>query len=347
MDQFFFKYDKEFKLESGEKLDGFTLEYSTFGKLNKTKSNVVWVCHALTGSSEVDVWWKGLFGEGCLFNPEEHFVICSNILGSCYGTTNPLSINPATHAPYFHSFPKITIRDIVSSLNLLRQFLEIEKIHVLTGGSLGGQQAMEWALKCPDIIENMILISTNARHSPWGIAFNEAQRMAIAADPTWKEEREDAGINGLKAARAVAMLSYRNYETYQTTQLDEDDEKTGDFKASSYQRYQGLKLSQRFNAFTYWILSEAMDSHNIGRGRGGVMNALKQIKAYTQVIGISTDILFPISEQRLIARGIQNVTYEEINSTYGHDGFLVETDQLDKSIRAFFKQKNRKQLLYG
>ena len=345
MEEHIFKTDKILQLESGEVLKGFTLKYCTFGKINEDKSNVIWVSHALTGNANVASWWGGLFGENCLFNPKEHFVICVNVIGSCYGSTGPLSINPETGKPYYHQFPKITIRDIVATLNILREHLNIHKIHTLIGGSLGGQQALEWSVSHPDLFENMILLSSNAKHSPWGIAFNETQRMAIKADPSWKEEKPDAGKEGMKAARAIAMLSYRNYETYEKTQFEEDNNLKDTFRAASYQNYQGEKLAKRFNAYSYWILSEAMDSHNIARGRKSIDEALSKIKAYTQVIGITTDILFPIPEQRMIVRGIKNVTYEEINSTYGHDGFLVEMDQLDKSIRAFYKQKHKKQLI--
>lgn len=347
MQEHLFHYQKELKLESGEILNGFTLKYCTFGKINKDQSNVVWVSHALTGNADVVSWWGGLFGKDCLFNPNNHFVICVNVLGSCYGSTGPLSINPSTSKPFFHSFPKITIRDIVATLDILRCHLKIKKIHTLIGGSLGGQQALEWAVSHPNLFENMILLSSNAKHSPWGIAFNETQRMAIKADPTWKEAHPNAGIEGMKAARAIAMLSYRNYETYEKTQHEDNQELPEIFRAASYQNYQGEKLAKRFNAFSYWVLSEAMDSHNIARNRGSIANALSKIKAYTQVIGITTDVLFPIPEQRLIVRSIKNVTYEEINSTYGHDGFLVEMNQLDKSIRTFYKQKHKKQLIHG
>ncbi|MEN7548533.1 homoserine O-acetyltransferase [Rapidithrix thailandica] len=342
----YFHYDQEFELEKGGTLKGFTLAYYTAGTLNADQSNSVWVCHALTGNAEVEDWWTGLFGEGCLFNAEEHFVICANVLGSCYGSTGPLSMNPETGTPYYHDFPDITIRDIVRSLDLLRQHLQLVRINTLIGGSLGGQQALEWAVQQPELMENLIVIGTNARHSPWGVAFNETQRLAIAADPSWKESKEDAGADGLVAARAIAMLSYRNYETYQKTQYEEDIEKSDDFRASSYQVYQGKKLLNRFNAYSYWTLSKAMDSHNLGRGRGSVEEALKKVKAYTMVIGIVTDVLFPIIEQRFIARHTDNVTYEEINSMYGHDGFLIETEKLTKGIQAFFKQKNRKKLIH-
>lgn len=345
MQEHFYTYTKKFKLELGEELEGLTLSYRTLGSLNEDKSNIIWVCHALTGNAEVSDWWEGLFGPKSIFNPEEHFIICVNVLGSCYGSTGPLSTNPNTNEPYYDTFPQITIRDIIRSFELLRKDLKIKKINTLIGGSLGGQQALEWAVSNPDLMENLIVCATNAKHSPWGIAFNESQRLAIQADPTWGEQKDDAGSRGLIAARSMAMLSYRNYSTYEKTQSESTEDETSDFKASSYQKYQGQKLLSRFNAYSYWTLSRTMDSHNLGRGRTSIENALNSIKAYTQVIGITSDVLFPVSEQRFITQHIPNVTYEEITSLYGHDGFLVETYKLAGAIQSFFKQKDKKKIV--
>jgi homoserine O-acetyltransferase len=331
-----FKYNDTITLESGELLHGFQLNYSTLGKLNADKSNVIWVCHALTANSDVVSWWDGMIGDGALFDPSKHFIICANILASCYGSTGPLDINPQTHKQYFLDFPQITIRDMVQALNILREDLGITKIQTLIGGSLGGQQAMEWAIIHPNLIENLVLLATNAQHSPWGIAFNESQRLAIMADPTWKDEHAEAGRAGLKAARAAALLSYRNYEAYWRTQSDTDIEKTDHYKAQSYQQYQGDKLVSRFNVHSYWYLTKAMDSHHVGRSRGGVENALAQIKAKTLVIGIISDILFPVEEQKRLAELIPNGVYVEIDSFYGHDGFLIETKEIVSIINDFY-----------
>ena len=344
MESYFYNHSQEFKLESGGILENFNLAYCTSGRLNEDKSNVIWVCHPLTKGADVMSWWSGLFGKDCLFNPEEHYIICVNLLGSCHGSTGALSNNPKTKQPYFHDFPFLTIRDIVYTFDVLRNDLGIEKINTLIGGSMGGQLAMEWAVIFPDAIENLVLLSSNAVQSAWGVAFNEAQRMAITADPSWKKSSKKAGVEGLKAARAISMLSYRNYETFQKTQTGTSEKALNDFKAASYLQYKGEEITQNFNAYSYWTLSKAMDSHNIGRGRGGVEKALSKIKAYTQVTGIVSDLLFPIEEQRFLTRHIPNVTYEEFNSTYGHDGFLIEVKQLENSLKAFFKQKERKQI---
>ncbi len=334
-----FHYSQDFELESGAKLPSFQLKYTTLGQLNKDRSNVVWICHALTGSSDFTDWWKDFFTGGSPYDPRDYFIICANALGGCYGSTGPLSLNPVTGKNYFHDFPLITNRDIVQSFDLLRKELGIEKIHTLIGGSLGGQQALEWAIEQPNVFNHLIAVACNAQHSPWGIAFNEAQRMAIEADPTWKENDARAGIEGMKAARAMGMISYRTYETYQETQAEKSADKVDDFRAASYQKYQGQKLANRFNAFTYWAFSKAMDSHNVGRGRGSMVAALEKIKAKTLVVGIESDLLYPLHEQKFLADTIPNATLEVLTSLYGHDGFLVEFDQFKNVVKKFLKNK--------
>src|SRR5690606_12864382 len=328
-----FKYPFQYKLEQGSSLPGFELAYTTYGRLNEDASNVVWICHALTGNSDPCVWWPGLVGEGKLFNPEEHFIVCANILGSCYGSTSPLSVNPLTGSPYYHDFPLITIRDVVGTMDLLREHLGIDKIDICIGGSLGGQQVIEWGIERPEVFRKLVLIATNAIHSPWGIAFNEAQRMAIAADHSWQESDPKAGLAGLKAARSIAMLTYRHYDTYNFSQARDNFDQIDDFRASSYQQYQGEKFIKRFNAFSYWTLTKMMDSHNVGRNRNGLVNALKNVKARTLVIGISSDQLFPTREQHFLQMHIPDSTYQEIDSLYGHDGFLVDYGPLTTIVR--------------
>ena len=337
-----FQYNKTFKLESGKRIRNLEIAYTTYGKINEKRDNVVWVCHALTANSDVFDWWQGLFGDGNLFNPEEHFIICANCIGSAYGTTNPLSKDPSTGLPYYLSFPQFSIRDLVSAHELLAEHLGIEKLFLLIGGSLGGQQAIEWAIKSPKKIDNLVLLATNAQHSPWGIAFNESQRLAISTDRTFYANKPKGGLKGLKAARSIALLSYRAYDTYCSTQMESSFEKIDDFKASSYQNYQGEKLVKRFNAYSYWYLTKAMDSHNVGRGREGITEALNKISAKTLVIGIRNDLLFPIEEQKLIANTISNAKYFEIDSFYGHDGFLIETKTIHQAIESFLYTNNTK-----
>lgn len=332
-----FKSTEPFELESGMQLRELEIGYHTYGTLNKNRDNVVWVCHALTANSDVMDWWKGLFGENDYFNPGEYFIVCANILGSNYGTTNPLSTNPATGQPYYLTYPQYNVRDIVHAHQLLANELGIDDIKILIGGSLGGQQAVEWAIIEPDRIKNLILIATNARHSPWGIAFNESQRLAIAADSTFYSYTPEGGSKGLKAARSIALLSYRGYKTYTVSQQDDNIDISDDHRASSYQNYQGEKLVKRFNAYSYWYLSKAMDSHNVGRDRHGVEKALSKITASTLVIGIKSDVLFPVEEQQYLFRHIPKAAFSEFDSFYGHDGFLIETQTLTNIITSFFK----------
>jgi homoserine O-acetyltransferase len=234
---------------------------------------------------------------------------------------------------------------VVAAFDLLRQDLKLEKIHTLIGGSLGGQQVLEWAILQPKVFQNIIPIACNAVHSPWGIAFNESQRLAIQADQTWKENEPRAGIDGLKAARAIGMISYRQYESFQITQSEKSSDKLDEFRAATYQQYQGDKLANRFNAFTYWTLSKIMDSHNIGRNRESIEQALSGIQANTLVIGIESDFLFPIAEQRRIADNIPDAELEIIQSNYGHDGFLVEFKVMKDIIKHHFKTETLQEVL--
>jgi len=330
------QHQKPFPLACGEVLPSIDIAYCTYGKLNKQKDNVVWICHALTANADALDWWDGLVGEGKIFDPNKYFIVCANTLGSCYGATCPSSINSATGKAYHKDFPLITIQDIVHSHDLLRRHLNIGQINVLIGGSMGGQQVLEWAVQSPDLFNYIIPIATNAKHSPWAIAFNESQRMALEADPTLFTNQPNSGHKGLEAARAIAMLSYRHYITYEESQQDES-EGLENYRAASYQKYQGLKLRKRFEPLAYYALSKAMDSQDVGRGRGGLEKALHTITAKTLVISLDTDILFPPSEQKFIAKHIKDAQYHKIKSQFGHDGFLIEYEQLEQLISDFLK----------
>lgn len=329
-----FEYKEPFLLESGQTLPGITIAYHTYGTLNKDNNNVVWICHHLTANSDAALWWKGVVGEGALFDPAKDFIICANILGSCYGTSGPLSIDPATGKPYYQTFPQVTIRDMVKAHMLLRAYLGITHINLLVGGSMGGYQALEWSLMEKDIIKNLVLLSTSSSESAWGIAVHSAQRLAIEADCTWQNPSPDGGKNGLKAARAIGLISYRNYGILVQKQTDPDKEKTDNYKASSYMIYQGEKLISRFNAYSYWLLTKAMDSHQLVRGRNkNMQEILNGILQRTLIIGIHSDILCPLPEQQFLAGHLPNASLVVIDSAYGHDGFMVESEIVSKHIR--------------
>ena len=325
----YFQYEHSFELEGGEILPGITVAYHTYGRLNADRSNVVWVCHALTANSDVAHWWPGVVGDKGPIHPDRYFIVCANILGSCYGSTGPLSVDPLTDEPYYRSFPVITIRDMVKAHILLRKHLGIDQIHLLMGGSMGGYQALEWCVMEKEVIGRLFLTATSPAESAWGIAVHTAQRLAIEADPSWQSPAPEAGRNGLKAARAIGILTYRNYGIMVRTQTDPDREKLDGFKASSYINYQGEKLAGRFNAYSYWLLTKAMDSHQLARGRGGDLEViLRGIWQKTLLVGVTSDILCPVEEQLFMAAHLPDAELVEIDSAYGHDGFMVEGQKI-------------------
>jgi homoserine O-acetyltransferase len=338
-----FTSNQALQLESGKTLAQLHLAYNSFGKLNAEKNNVVWVFHALTANSNPVEWWPGVVGDNCIINPKQHFIVCVNMPSSCYGSIGPLDINPVTNEPYYHNFPLFTTRDMIKAYQLLKEHLGIGKIYMGIGGSMGGQQLLEWAIEQPELFEYIVPIATNAQHSAWGIAFNKSQRMCIENDPSWKEQHADAGIEGMKTARSLALISYRHYQAYNETQHGVyDDSLPIDeqlFKAETYQQYQGEKLANRFNAFSYWFLSRGMDTHNVGRGRKSVVDALKQIKAKALIISIKSDMLFPVSEQEFLKAHISNSELTIIQSHYGHDGFLLEHEKITQLLKGFLKRE--------
>lgn len=339
-----FQYDSPFILESGITLPGYHLAYTTHGKLNAEKTNVIWIFHALTANSNPLEWWPGLVGDGKYFDPAKYFIICVNKPGSPYGSISPLSTNPATTQPWYHDFPVFTIRDMIRMYQHLKNHLGIQKVHAALGGSTGGMQLLEWAIEEPELFEHIVPIATNARLSPWAIAFNASQRMAIEADTTWLEQRPDAGQKGLAAARSIALLSYRHYNGYDITQARDKAfvalTNNVAFAADNYQRYQGLKLVNRFNAVCYYRLSQSMDSHDVGRNRGGAQKALQRISAKTLVIGIKSDVLYPIAEQEYLKDVIPGASLLSIVSDFGHDGFLLEYEKIETALRKFIEDKS-------
>lgn len=329
-----------FNLERGGRIRDLEIAYSTFGKLNERGDNVIWVCHALTANSDVADWWPNTVTEGGFLDPERWFVVCANIVGSNYGTTGPLSVNPETEEPYFLDFPKITIRDIVRAHILLSEHLNIGDIHAVVGSSLGGFQAMEWALMQPERIKKLVLIATDSHVSPWAAGLNETQRMAIRADKTFGERHSEAGKDGMAAARAIALLSYRGPSGYNLSQRNNAQTPEFAHRVATYQTYQGEKLCKRFNAYSYMTILDTFDSHDIRRGRGeNEKDILAAIKSETACIAIPTDILFPPETMKRLSEGIGKSSYFEITSEFGHDGFLVEHQQLNDILNEFLQKR--------
>ena len=327
-----FHYKNHFKVECGYTFPEIEIAYTTYGTISDKRDNIIWVCHALTADSNVKEWWENSVEEGKFLDPTKYFIICANILSSPYGSTSPSSINPLTGKKYYSDFPLITIRDIVKAHQLLAEHLKIEHVKMIIGSSIGGFQALEWIVDKPDFAETAVLIATGAKAEPWAIAFNESQRMALECDSTFGEHNEDAGYKGMCVARSIAMLSYRGQVAYDLSQMDKEHKIEG-FRAASYQKYQGEKLAKRFNAYSYYRLTQAIDSHDIGRDRGDFANALNNIKARCTIISVSSDILFPTSDHFTLYNRIKNSKLYVIDSNYGHDGFLIENDKLNNIIK--------------
>ena len=338
-----YHYPHPFQLESGETLPALDIAYDVFGKPNEQGDNYVWVCHALTANSDVADWWPHTLDAGCFIDATRYCVVCANILGSCYGTTGPLSENPATGRPWYGSFPRVSVRDMVAAHQLLAAHLGISSVAMLVGSSIGGFQCVEWAVQQPTFARRLVLIATAAKASPWVSAFNASQRMAIETDATWGQPSPQAALQGMGTARSIALLSYRGGKAYCRTQAEPDADGTDgaepapifDRRADSYQRYQGLKLQRRFNAYSYYRLTQAIDSHDVGRQRGGVAAALSRIQSTTLVVAITSDILFPADDHRQLATMIPGARLATITSDFGHDGFLVEHEQLNNIIHQF------------
>ncbi|MDO4320075.1 MAG: homoserine O-acetyltransferase [Bacteroidales bacterium] len=326
-----------FALDLGGTLPGVDIAYHTYGTLSEARDNVVWVCHALTANSDVADWWPHTVVPGGFLDPSRWYVVCANIIGSCYGSTGPMSVNPATRQPWYGDFPRLTMADIARAHALLADALGIGRIAALVGSSVGGFQAVEWAVADPARFGRLVLIATGASASPWTVAIDETQRMAIKADSTWGEPRPDAARDGLAAARAIGLLTYRGPEGYNATQRDPDGLPAGALRRPvTYQRHQGDKLVARFDAYSYVAILDAFDTHDVGRGRGGRSAALARLGMPVCVIGLSTDIIFTPAEMRALADALPHAEYHEIASPLGHDGFLVEHGRLNSIINRFF-----------
>jgi homoserine O-acetyltransferase/O-succinyltransferase len=347
-------------LESGVRLAPVEVEYETHGTLNAGGDNAILVCHALTGSAHVAGyesddpaslgWWDPMIGPGRPLDTDRYFVVCSNFLGGCYGTTGPTSMNPATGKPYGIDFPAVSVRDLVAVQHLLLQRLGVRRLVTVIGGSLGGMQVLEWGAMFPGEVASIIPIATAAQHSPWCIALNEIARQAIMNDPGWQDgayRPDNQPERGLSLARQIAMISYRSGVSFMDRfHRDPASSPSGVelhnhlgvlFQVESYLRYQGLKLVRRFDANTYLSITRTMDGHDIARGRGPLEDALIGITMPALCVGIDSDILYPVEEQKKIADGLPRGVYFEITSPHGHDAFLMEYGQLGAAVSAFLR----------
>lgn len=330
--------DEPFPLDCGMALPGVQVAYRTWGRLAPDGGNAVLVCHALTGSADADVWWSGLFGPGKALDPERDFIVCSNVLAGCYGTSGPIQPHPEDGQPWGSRFPLVTIRDMVRLQALLLDDLGVGRLQLVLGPSLGGMQVLEWAAMYPERVRAMAPIGVSGRHSAWCVAISESQRRAICLDPDWCDGRyspDRPPRHGLAVARMIAMCSYRSWENFEHRFGRKTQDWDGQFAVTSYLNYQGEKLHRRFDANTYVRLTEAMDSHDLARGRGEYAQVLGRITTPALIVSVDSDVLYPPREQMELAELLPAACYEMLHSPAGHDGFLIETSVLSRMLLDF------------
>jgi homoserine O-acetyltransferase len=344
-----FARDEPFKLAGGGQLQPVTLRYALYGKLNRARDNAILVCHALSGSARVGDWWPQLFGADSLFDTTRYCVVGVNIIGSCYGSTGPASANPQRPGEnYGGEFPLITITDIVRAQARLLDYLGIERLYGVIGGSIGGMQALRWAVDFPGRVETCVAIGA-APLSAMGLALNHLQRHAIRNDPAWLEGGYPPAAppaNGLALARAIAMCSYKSAALFderfsrRPDRSGEDPHAAilGRFDIAGYLDYQGSIFARRFDANSYLVISKAMDNFELARGYESEAEALGRISARLLLVGISSDWLFPARDVRALAERAQaagvDASYAELASSHGHDGFLADAEHLAPIVRA-------------
>ncbi|WP_296888051.1 homoserine O-acetyltransferase [uncultured Methanobrevibacter sp.] len=347
----YFNIDDSFVLESGRTLEDITVAYETYGELNGDKSNAILVCHALTGDahaagwhkgSKKPGWWEIVIGPGKVIDSEKYFIICSNVLGGCKGTTGPSSINPKTGKEYALDFPVITIKDMVDVQKALIDSFGINQLYAVIGGSMGGMQVLQWIVSYPDMMKKAIPIATTAQSSPQQIAFNEVGRQAIFSDPDWNEGNYygtgKTPRSGLSLARMIAHITYLSDESMYLKfgrDLQDKDEIsydfTMDFQVESYLHHQGESFVKRFDANSYLYITKAVDLFDLAVNNS-VIEGLKDVKCKLEVISVDSDWLYPTEQSTDLVAALNandvEVSFSEIKSNYGHDAFLLEKGQL-------------------
>jgi len=355
-----FGADKPLRLDSGAVLTDFQIAYQTYGTLNAERSNAILVCHALTGDQHVASpnpvtgkpgWWSEMVGSGKAIDTDRYFVICSNVLGGCMGTTGPASTNPATDRVYGLDLPVVTVRDMVRAQAMLVEHLGIDSLFSVAGGSLGGMQVLQWAASYPERVFSALPLATGARHSSQNIAFHEVGRQAVMADPDWRGGRYfEMGVaprKGLAVARMAAHITYFSEEALHRKfgrNLQDRDAPTfgfdADFQIESYLRYQGLAFVDRFDANSYLYMTRAMDYFDLAADYGGrLANAFLGTKTRFCVASFTSDWLFPTIENKAVVRALNaagaSVSFVEIETDRGHDAFLLDEPELFATIRGF------------
>jgi homoserine O-acetyltransferase/O-succinyltransferase len=349
-------------LQRGGSFGPITIAYETWGKLNAARDNAILITHALTGNAHAHdaahpddqkaAWWNLLIGPGRPFDTTRYFVICSNILGGCYGSTGPSSIDPRSERPYGMRFPVVTIRDMVRAQRLLIDALGVRRLALVAGGSIGGQQALEWAVAYPELVERVAVVAATAALTAQAVAFSEIERQAIMNDPRWQNGDYAPGAGpdaGLSIARMLAMITYQSEEAMELRFSRQPPRQTpahsptrapdlgNRFDVENYLYYQGNALARRFDANSYLYISRAMDLYDVSEGYPSLETALRRIRSRTLFVGIRSDFLFPAARVRWLAEQVQAVSgdsrYTELDSPHGHDAFLKEWDQMTAALQ--------------
>lgn len=360
----YFHHDGTLPLESGQTLGPITLAYETYGTLTAAKDNAILVLHALSSDAHAagyhaddftkdnpkPGWWDIMVGPGKAFDTNRYYVVCSNVIGGCMGSTGPNTTNPATGTPYATDFPVITIGDMVHAQKLLMDYLDIPRWHAVSGGSMGGMQALQWAVTYPDRVEHCIPIATTHRLSAQSIGFDAVGRAAIMSDPNWQNGHYYGTgaipANGLSVARMVGHITYLSEQSMHEKfgrQLRHAEAYTWDFdpefSVETYLQHQGDSFVKRFDANSYLYITKAMDYFDLGAGFGALAQAMEPAQAKFLVISFSSDWLFTTAESKEIVRALRwngvDVSFMEIDSSYGHDAFLLEAEEITKLITGF------------
>jgi len=337
---------EEFALENSRKLRQAETKYKTWGSLNDRGDNAIVVCHALTGNADLEAWWGPLLGPGKPLDTSKYFIFCANVLGGCYGSTGPTSVDPDTGKRYGGSFPQVTIRDMVRIQAQVLRNLGVKEVVCAIGGSMGGMQVLEWAadIETP-YVRSIASLCSSGRHQPWQIGISEVQRQAIFADPLWQNgdyDPQNPPKHGLAVARMMAMLTYRTHPAYWTKfgRATVSGHHQQIFQVENYLRAQGDKFNTRnFDPMTYIILTRAMDSHDLERGRQSYFEVLRSLKQRALVVSVSSDVLYPASEQLELCAHMPNAQHHMIHSDEGHDGFLLEHEKMSTLLYGFLAQQ--------
>ncbi len=346
-------------LESGRILEPYDITYETYGELNEDKSNVVVVCHALTGSHHAAGtyegdnkagWWDGLIGSGKAIDTDKYFVICSNVIGSCFGSTGPMSLQHPHHEHYRYKFPVVTIKDMVKAQRILFDKLNIHRVHAIVGGSMGGMQALQFAIHYPNFADKIIVMAATHATQPWAIAFNKVAQESILKDPDFMQGYYDPevikenGLSGMAVGRMAGHISFLSHESMTQKfgrEYKRDDglyELFGKFQVESYLEYNGYNFTKWFDPLAYLYITKAINIFDISRGFDSLADALKKIKSSLHLISFKSDILFKNTEMKEIADTLSKIEYKDydyldIDSDYGHDAFLVELDKFENYVK--------------